>query len=73
MKATAVVAIGIDEASAKIRDAPPVDDPEDYELDVWAGVIPLSMTVGAPVPDPLLREGIALPEHVRAYRPAGAP
>jgi uncharacterized protein len=73
LKATAVVAMGIDEASAKIRSAPPADDPEDYELDVWAGVIPLSMTVGEPVRDPLLRQEIALPEHVRAYRPTSAP
>jgi nitroimidazol reductase NimA-like FMN-containing flavoprotein (pyridoxamine 5'-phosphate oxidase superfamily) len=73
MQATGVVAIAIEEASAKVRSGPPLDDEEDYELDVWAGVIPLSMSVGAPQPDPLLPEEIALPEHVLAYRPAGKP
>ena len=73
MRATSVVAMTIDEASAKIRTGPPLDDEEDYALDVWAGVIPLSMSVGRPVPDPRLREEIAMPEHVRSYRPGGAP
>ena len=73
MRATTVVAIGIDEASAKIRSAPPQDEEEDYALDVWAGVIPLSVTVGAPIPDERMRAGTAVPEHVRSYRPAGAP
>ena len=73
MRATSVVAIAIDEASAKARTGPPMDDEEDYSLDVWAGVIPLSMTVGEPIPDPLLREEIAVPEHVRSYRAGGAP
>jgi nitroimidazol reductase NimA-like FMN-containing flavoprotein (pyridoxamine 5'-phosphate oxidase superfamily) len=73
MRATAVVAIGIEEASAKIRRGPPADDEEDYELDAWAGVIPLTQSVGAPQPDPLLRAGIELPEHVRSYRRRAAP
>jgi nitroimidazol reductase NimA-like FMN-containing flavoprotein (pyridoxamine 5'-phosphate oxidase superfamily) len=51
LKATEVVAISIDEASAKIRTGPPADDAKDYELPVWAGVLPLSLTQGAPVPD----------------------
>jgi hypothetical protein len=73
MRATTVVALAIDEASAKVRSGPPLDDEEDYELDAWAGVIPLSLGVGAPQPDPLLRAGIELPEHVRAYRRTGTP
>ncbi len=51
LKATEVVALAIREASAKIRTGPPVDDAEDYELGVWAGELPLSVTAGAPVPD----------------------
>jgi nitroimidazol reductase NimA-like FMN-containing flavoprotein (pyridoxamine 5'-phosphate oxidase superfamily) len=73
MRATTVVALAIDEAAAKGRSGPPVDDEEDYELDAWAGVIPLSLGVGTPQPDPLLRAGIELPEYVRAYRRTGTP
>lgn len=51
LKATEVVAITIDEASAKIRTGPPVDDAKDYELSVWAGEVPLSLVAAAPVPD----------------------
>jgi nitroimidazol reductase NimA-like FMN-containing flavoprotein (pyridoxamine 5'-phosphate oxidase superfamily) len=54
LKATAVLSMPIDEASAKIRIGPPVDDEEDYGLDIWAGVLPLHMQAGEPVPDPRL-------------------
>ena len=46
--------------------APPVDDDEDYALDAWAGVVPLRVTAGEPEPDPRLRPGIEVPEHVSA-------
>ncbi|HMT09571.1 MAG TPA: pyridoxamine 5'-phosphate oxidase family protein [Pyrinomonadaceae bacterium] len=51
MKATSVLKLPITEASAKIRTGPPVDDDEDYVLDVWAGVIPISLKKGEPIPD----------------------
>ena len=51
LKRTLVLSIPIDEASAKVRIGPPMDDEEDYQLDVWAGVIPLKLTALAPVPD----------------------
>jgi hypothetical protein len=73
MRATTVVALDIEEASAKIRSGPPLDDEEDYALGAWAGVIPLTLGIGEPQPDPLLRAGIEVPEHVSAYRRAGAP
>ena len=66
LKATSVLSLPITEGSAKIREGMPVDDDEDYELDAWAGVVPLTLTAQAPVPDPLLREGIDTPEHVRS-------
>lgn len=69
LKATKVLAMPIDEASAKVRTGPPGDDDEDYAMDAWAGVVPLAMTAAAPEPDPLLREGIDLPEHVRTLAP----
>jgi uncharacterized protein len=72
LKATAVLAIAVDEASAKVRTGPPLDDEEDYALTAWAGVIPLATTALAPEPDPRLREGIAAPAYATAYaRPAG--
>ena len=64
VKGTKVLALPIDEASAKLRTGPPGDDDEDYALDTWAGVVPLAPRFGAPEPDPLLRDGIPVPEHV---------
>ena len=69
LKATIVVKIQISEASAKIRTGPPGDDDEDYDLPVWAGVIPLSLQPGKPIPDPLLKEGIDMPDYVTKYAP----
>ena len=69
LKATAVLAIPIEEASAKVRSGPPLDDEEDYALDAWAGVIPLATTALAPEPDPRLRGGIGAPG-VRQRLPA---
>lgn len=68
LAATAVLELPIEEASAKIRTGPPVDDEEDYQLDAWAGVIPLRSAPGAPQRDPLLRAGIPLPGYVGGYR-----
>jgi nitroimidazol reductase NimA-like FMN-containing flavoprotein (pyridoxamine 5'-phosphate oxidase superfamily) len=65
LKATTVVSIDIDEASAKIRTGPPIDDEEDYNLPVWAGVIPILQKFDSPVNDPKLNEDIALPNYIR--------
>ncbi|GAA2267565.1 pyridoxamine 5'-phosphate oxidase family protein [Nonomuraea roseoviolacea subsp. roseoviolacea] len=65
---TAVLALSLDEASVKIRRGGPVDDDEDYELPVWAGVLPLVTRWGAPVPDEALREGIDVPVHIGGRR-----
>ncbi|MEM8611080.1 MAG: pyridoxamine 5'-phosphate oxidase family protein [Cyanobacteria bacterium P01_H01_bin.105] len=67
LQATTVLALPIDEASAKIRTGPPVDDVADYKLPHWAGVIPLSVQLGEPIVDPKLTEGIRVPEHVEQY------
>jgi uncharacterized protein len=72
LAATAVVSLPIDEASAKIRSGGPVDDEPDLELPVWAGVLPLASTVGAPQPDPQLDPAIPLPSYLRPYRRPGA-
>jgi hypothetical protein len=52
IKGTTILALPLDEASAKIRSGPPTDDDADLELAVWAGVIPLGIEPGVPVPDP---------------------
>jgi len=72
LTATSVLAIPIDEASAKVRSGPPLDEEEDYALPAWAGVIPLGMQAGAPEPDARLAAAIRLPEHVSGYRRPGA-
>ena len=52
LAATAVLELPLDEASVKVRAGPPHDDEEDYDSDVWAGVLPASQTFGDAVPDP---------------------
>jgi len=64
-KATMVIALPIEDASAKIRTGPPVDDDEDYDLNVWAGVLPIVMEKKKPVEDPKLKKGIALPAYLK--------
>jgi nitroimidazol reductase NimA-like FMN-containing flavoprotein (pyridoxamine 5'-phosphate oxidase superfamily) len=67
MRATLVLALRLEEASAKVRTGPPVDDEEDYELPVWAGVVPLRVVAGEPIPDPRLPQGVEPPAHVLNY------
>ncbi|RSN55834.1 MULTISPECIES: pyridoxamine 5'-phosphate oxidase family protein [Actinomadura] len=64
LAATTVLALPLAEASVKIRQGPPADDPEDLALDVWAGVVPVRRTFLPPVPDPTLRPGIEPPPHI---------
>ena len=68
LKATSVVAVTIESASAKIRTGPPKDDEEDYALSVWAGVLPLHQSVGEPLPDPAARTEIRVPDYIVNYR-----
>jgi len=65
LNTTTVVLIDIDEASAKIRTGPPKDDEEDYNLSVWAGLIPILQKFDHPENDPKLNEDIALPNYIR--------
>lgn len=64
LKATSVISVKINEASAKIRTGPPKDEEEDYSLPVWAGVIPLTQKPSKPVDDPILKKGITIPEYI---------
>ena len=65
---TTVLALEIDETSAKARTGPPGDDEEDYELPIWAGEVPVTTTFGEPLPDPQLNDGILPPDYVTDYR-----
>jgi len=67
LKATSVLAIKIETASAKIRTGGPLDDPEDMDLDIWAGVIPLTIHAGLPIRDELLKKEVPLASSVVNY------
>lgn len=64
-KATLVLAIHINEASAKVRTGPPKDDADDYNSDIWAGVVPLQLERKAVMPDPLLKGGVEIPPYLK--------
>lgn len=72
MNQTAVLALPITEASAKVRTGPPKDDEEDYALGLWAGVLPRIVGFGSPVDDPRLGPGIDPPRYVTEYRRPGS-
>jgi uncharacterized protein len=69
LKGTKVLSMPLDEASAKVRTGPPIDEDEDYDLPVWAGVLPLATEVAEPQPDPRLDPAIETPGYVAAWRP----
>jgi uncharacterized protein len=67
LKATSVLCLPIEEFSAKVRSGPAIDDEEDYSFPTWAGVVPLEMKAEAPLDDPRMLSGQALPEYARNY------
>jgi uncharacterized protein len=67
LDATRVVSIRIDEASAKVRVGPPLDEEEDYGLPVWAGLLPLQQIPLTPIRDEVQSESISLPDYVAHY------
>ena len=69
LKGTKVLSLPLDEASAKVRTGPPIDEDEDYDLPVWAGVLPLATEVAEPQPDPRLDPAIETPGYLAAWRP----
>ena len=66
LAATAVLALPLAEASVKVRTGPPHDEPEDYQLGTWAGVIPAALTFGPPEPDPEVDPAAPVPAHIAA-------
>lgn len=69
LKGTHVLALPLDEASAKVRTGGPVDDEEDYAMEVWAGVVPLALTPGELVPDERNLPGVEPGAHVTGWTP----
>jgi nitroimidazol reductase NimA-like FMN-containing flavoprotein (pyridoxamine 5'-phosphate oxidase superfamily) len=64
LRATAVLRLPLEEASAKIRSGPPLDDEEDMALPVWAGVVPTRTALGRPQPDPALAAAVQVPAYL---------
>jgi uncharacterized protein len=67
LNATTVLEFSIEEASSKVRNGPPLDDERDYGFPVWAGVLPLEIKSGLPIPDDKLVDGVTLPDYVKRY------
>jgi len=67
LKATSVLEFQIEEASAKIRQGPPLDDEEDYVLPMWAGVLPLKLSAGTPAADERMAPGTAVPSYLADF------
>jgi nitroimidazol reductase NimA-like FMN-containing flavoprotein (pyridoxamine 5'-phosphate oxidase superfamily) len=67
LKASTVLRVPLEEASAKIRNGPPTDDEEDYALPYWAGEIPIHLEVRLPIPDPRLQSHVTLPAYIWNY------
>ena len=70
-KGTAILAVSMAEASAKVRSGPPEDDAEDYDLPLWAGVVPLRMVADPPINDPALRVDVGVPGYLSDYKRPG--
>jgi nitroimidazol reductase NimA-like FMN-containing flavoprotein (pyridoxamine 5'-phosphate oxidase superfamily) len=72
LRKTLVLEIPIQEASAKIRVGPPLDDEEDYALTVWAGILPLRIAASHPIADPRLATETPVPSYAASYAGPGA-
>ena len=67
LKGASVLRLALQEVSAKVRTGPPIDEEQDYNLPIWAGVLPLALIAGAPLPDSHVPPGTAPPPYVRGY------
>jgi uncharacterized protein len=67
LKATTVLALPLEEVSAKVRTGGPIDDEADYTLPVWAGVLPLETVVREPVPDAQRKGDPPVPDYLKNY------
>ncbi len=64
LNVTSVLKIKITEASAKIRTGPPSDDKADYDLPIWAGIVPIEKVYGKPIADTLLKDNIPISDSI---------
>jgi uncharacterized protein len=68
LASTAVLAVPLEEVSAKVRTGDPKDDEEDYALPVWAGILPLAIVPGEPIPDSRLDPTVPMPSYVKEWK-----
>jgi nitroimidazol reductase NimA-like FMN-containing flavoprotein (pyridoxamine 5'-phosphate oxidase superfamily) len=68
LRQTTILALSLEEASAKVRTGPPIDPEDEYDLPIWAGEVPLRTTAEPPVPDPHLPDGLEPPGYATDYR-----
>jgi uncharacterized protein len=73
LRSTMLLKLPLTESSAKIRTGWPSDEEEDYDLSIWAGVIPFAQHVLAPLADPALRFELGVPDYVENYQRAAGP
>jgi nitroimidazol reductase NimA-like FMN-containing flavoprotein (pyridoxamine 5'-phosphate oxidase superfamily) len=67
LRATSVLKVVISEASAKVREGPPMDDEGDYQLSCWAGVVPIALRAGEPVPEEHVPANAEIPDYIRRF------
>lgn len=71
LSGTLVLSVPLNEVSAKVRGGPPEDDPQDLDLPIWGGVIPLTLVADQPISDPKLPSGIKTPSYAITYKRSG--
>jgi nitroimidazol reductase NimA-like FMN-containing flavoprotein (pyridoxamine 5'-phosphate oxidase superfamily) len=69
LRATLIVRLPISEGSAKVRTGGPIEDPDDLQLPVWAGQIPLALAAQAPIPDAQMADGCEVPAYIARLVP----
>ena len=73
LRSTMLLKLPLGESSAKVRTGWPLDEEEDYDLEIWAGVIPFTTVTEAPQVDPALRVDVPMPDYVERYRRPAVP
>ena len=69
LRSTMLLALSLGESSAKVRQGWPLDEDEDYDFEVWAGVVPIRQVFGTPIADPRLAPSTPIPDHIAVLAP----